>query len=265
MQTKAIYAYISSFAANSNSGERTAFPSVELQCGELGISENTYYAHRKALIEKGYLKIERIKGEQGKFDRNTYIICAVPIPIETNELKVPNESIPQKLGYGENVDLEPSEPYLKNSCMDNPSMDNSGTKTTKTKTNSSKKNISLVSSSSRESADSLYELINKTLKQKYPDVPFDEIRDKLITDETAVINTAKQYHAMLEYRLKNYKPRKQAQGPQYKTIRHTHKEELPYWFDEELEAKADVKQEVDISDEEKAELEEILKSMRNKE
>lgn len=254
IQSKAIYAYISSFAANSNSGERTAFPSVELQCAELGITDETYFKYRKPLVEKGYLQIEKRRGNSAKFDRNLYIICAVPVPLET---------IPENIGYGKNVDTEPFEPHPNLPSTVEPSTVESGTKTTNSKTTSTKKNISLVSSS-RESELPIYELLDKALKQDYPNVPFDDIRAELISDETAVINTIKQYHAMLEYRLKNYKPKKQAKQPQFKAKRSTYVEATPEWFDEESEPNTSVKQTNEISDEEKkAEIEEILKSMRN--
>ena len=47
-------------------GERTAFPSVELQCAELGMSEETYYKWRKPLIDKGYIKITKQRKERIK-------------------------------------------------------------------------------------------------------------------------------------------------------------------------------------------------------
>src|SRR3954452_25037865 len=64
---KSIYAYICSFAAVGKDGERTAFPGVKLMMYELGIkSEDTYYKHRKQLLEKVYISIEKQR-QEGKF------------------------------------------------------------------------------------------------------------------------------------------------------------------------------------------------------
>jgi hypothetical protein len=70
--------------------------------------------------------------------------------------------------------------------------------------------------------------IDNELKAKYPNAPFDFIKDSLLNDDTAVIITPRQYGALLEYRLKNYRPKmKKTYKP--KPIR---KEYLPDWFEE---------------------------------
>lgn len=89
---------------------------------------------------------------------------------------------------------------------------------TKNKTSSS-------SSASRNSIDN-------ELKEKYPSAPFEEVKEQLLNDDTAVITTDKQYKSMLEYRLKNWKPStaatpKPKQPIQKKPIR---TEYLPDWF-----------------------------------
>jgi hypothetical protein len=80
-QSKLIYAYMCSFAAVGNNGERTAFPSVSLQCGELGMTKDTYYKWRQPLIDRGYIKISKQRQEGAKFDNNVYSIMAVPVPL----------------------------------------------------------------------------------------------------------------------------------------------------------------------------------------
>jgi hypothetical protein len=76
---KAIYAYLCSFAFGGVENERKAFPSVKLQCQELGIkSDKTYYLHRKQLEDAGYITIESVRTDNGKFERNIYYIEAVP-------------------------------------------------------------------------------------------------------------------------------------------------------------------------------------------
>lgn len=103
-QSKLIYAYMCSFASiNTENGERTAFPSVSLQCSELGMNQDTYYKWRKPLVDKGLITIEKRKTD-GRFDRNIYYIEAVPVPQDTN-----------------------SEPHPKNSGMEKTSTEKTGT------------------------------------------------------------------------------------------------------------------------------------------
>lgn len=101
-QSKLIYAYMCSFAGVGKNGERTAFPSISLQCSELGMTEDTYFKWRKPLLDKGYIKITKKRQEGAKFDNNVYSIMAVPLPVETKE----------------NADLPESEPYPKKSGTD---------------------------------------------------------------------------------------------------------------------------------------------------
>ena len=69
IEAKAIYSYLCSYAG----GGDTAFPSVELICNDLGISQNRYLKHRKHLIEKGYITIKRERKEKG-WSNNIYTI-----------------------------------------------------------------------------------------------------------------------------------------------------------------------------------------------
>lgn len=77
-QAKLIYAYMCSYAGVDKNGDRTAFPSVKLQCEELGMNKDTYYKWREYLIDYGLITIEK-RREQGKFERNLYFIEAVPV------------------------------------------------------------------------------------------------------------------------------------------------------------------------------------------
>lgn len=69
IEAKAIYAYIASFAG----GKDTAFPRVKTVCEDLGISENRFFSHRKALVDRGYITIEKNR-KGGKFQNNIYIL-----------------------------------------------------------------------------------------------------------------------------------------------------------------------------------------------
>ncbi|CZQ98307.1 Hypothetical protein Tpal_2247 [Trichococcus palustris] len=69
IEAKGIYCYI---AACTGSGE-TDFPSVELICSDLKISNQRFRKHKKELVERGYLTIESGQ-HKGKFINNRYIL-----------------------------------------------------------------------------------------------------------------------------------------------------------------------------------------------
>lgn len=132
-QSKLIYAYMCSFAGIDKQGERTAFPSIELQCGELGMSEDTYYKWRKPLIQAGYIKISKQRKKNAKFDRNIYSIIAVPkeeVKEEKEKKPYPNSS-----GTEENPSNQDFEPYPNSSGTENPSTENKGTNSNSTTSN----------------------------------------------------------------------------------------------------------------------------------
>lgn len=102
-QSKLIYAYMCSFAGVDENGNRSAFPSISLQCDELGMNEDTYYKWRKYLVQYGYITIEKQKNDHGKFDRNLYIIEAVPVEKEPEKTEIkptPKKSGTVKSGTG---------------------------------------------------------------------------------------------------------------------------------------------------------------------
>lgn len=122
-QSKLIYAYMCSFAGINEKGERTAFPSVRLQCEELGMSEDTYFKWRKPLIEYGYIKISKQRNKESKFDRNIYSIVAVPKENRSTEEKpYPNSS-----GAEKRLSNQGSEPYPNSSGTEKSSTVNKGT------------------------------------------------------------------------------------------------------------------------------------------
>lgn len=99
IEAKAIYAYLSSYTGTGN----TAYPSISLMCGDLDISEARFYKHRKLLIEKGYIVIEKKRNEGG---------------------------------WSNNVYKLPFKPYPQNLCTQNLSIQNEGTKSNRFKSNS---------------------------------------------------------------------------------------------------------------------------------
>lgn len=73
--------------------------------------------------------------------------------------------------------------------------------------------------------------VDEGLKAKYPNAPFEFVKENLMNDDSAIIITPKQYRALLEYRLKNYRPKSSFRKPtrtNYNTI-----EKLPDWYNNE--------------------------------
>lgn len=95
IEAKAIYGYLAAFAGNNYE----AFPSVELICGELGISENRYRKHRKALLDKGFIRIRRERLENG-FSKNFYeLVQMIPDSVPLQNVGIRNVGV-QMLGVG---------------------------------------------------------------------------------------------------------------------------------------------------------------------
>lgn len=151
-QSKLIYAYMCSFAGVSKDGERTAFPSVSLQCAELGMSEDTYYKWRKELITAGYIKIKKQRKEDAKFDKNIYSIVAVPQPVE-EEKKEENSNVkpyPNSSGADEKPLNQGFEPYPNSSGAENPSTENSGTNSNSSIINSFNKDLDTIDTKTKK-------------------------------------------------------------------------------------------------------------------
>lgn len=70
IEAKAIYAYIASYAGQGD----TAFPSVSLILKDLKISKERFLKHRKLLEGCGYISVERLQGERGRFGSNIYTL-----------------------------------------------------------------------------------------------------------------------------------------------------------------------------------------------
>lgn len=138
-EAKAIYAYLSSFAGSGN----TAFPSVSLMCHELGMGENRFYKHRKQLVDKDYISIEKAQDEKGVWKNNVYKLVSNPYR--------QNEGIPQ------NEDME-------NEYMGFEGMENEGTN-----------NNSSINNSINNNKDTKRD----TLSDKSDNIPYKEIIDYL--------------------------------------------------------------------------------------
>lgn len=117
---KSIYAYICSFAGAGKDGKVSAFPGVKIMMSELGIkTDKTYYTHRKYLLEKGYITIEKNR-QKGKFENNIYFIEPVPVAKENKDSE--NDKTP----YGKNYSKE-NLPHGNLSSMNKSSLIKEGT------------------------------------------------------------------------------------------------------------------------------------------
>jgi hypothetical protein len=91
---KLVYAYICSFAGAGGS----AFPSLELICSELCISEKKMYKNRNELIEKGLITVKK-KRIGKKYSNNIYTLVTNPVKNEPSQNEhghfepVPNDHV----------------------------------------------------------------------------------------------------------------------------------------------------------------------------
>lgn len=103
IEAKAIYAYFCSYKGVGNS----AFPKVTTILHDLCISQQRYLSHFKLLVKYGYIKVEKLRLPNGRWDKNVYeLIILVPEPSEeenrphpqNNGVDVDNCPHPQNLG-----------------------------------------------------------------------------------------------------------------------------------------------------------------------
>lgn len=73
LSSKAVYAYICSFAGSGGN----AFPSLDLICSELNISEKKMYKCRKELIDNNLITVEK-KRIGSKYSNNIYTLITNP-------------------------------------------------------------------------------------------------------------------------------------------------------------------------------------------
>ncbi len=78
--SKAVYAYICSFAGAGGN----AFPSLELICAELGMSEKKMYKCRKELIDHNLIKVDK-KRVGSKYSNNIYTLIVNSPEVEPSQ------------------------------------------------------------------------------------------------------------------------------------------------------------------------------------
>lgn len=70
IEAKAIYAY---FSACIGGGD-THFPTVEDICKDLSMGVERFHKHKKLLLAKGYLTIQKDPAANGRFSTNIYVV-----------------------------------------------------------------------------------------------------------------------------------------------------------------------------------------------
>ena len=84
-EAKAIYAYIATYAGAGD----TAYPSVDLICYDMNMGKDRFQKHKKSLIDKGYIVIQKYSTPEGKFTNNLYVIQnTVTIETKATEFKM---------------------------------------------------------------------------------------------------------------------------------------------------------------------------------
>jgi len=78
----------------------------------------------------------------------------------------------------------------------------------------------------KKNSSSQRNLIDDKLQKKYNDVPFEEVKNEMLND-SVIIDTDKQYKALLEYRLKHWQQKKTKRKSVVRTAR---KEMVPEWL-----------------------------------
>ncbi|TDM23798.1 DnaD domain protein [Macrococcoides canis] len=130
IEAKALYAYLSSYAGSSS----TAFPGVELICGELNISERRFKKYRKQLEDAGYLTVTRKRTSNG-FSNNIYHINHALV---SGQNSIGTKQHDNNIVSGQNVTLQ--NVPVQNVSTQNVSEQNVGTKNNSLKNNSLKNN-----------------------------------------------------------------------------------------------------------------------------
>ena len=123
IEAKAIYSYLTAYAG----GKDVAFPSVNLICHELNISERRFYKHRKELLDKGIINKSRERTESG-FSKTIYTI---------NHHLVHGHFVRVQNVHGQNV-------HVQNVHVQNVGTKNNNTKNNNIKNNNTKNNNSRV-------------------------------------------------------------------------------------------------------------------------
>jgi hypothetical protein len=191
---KLCYMFLCSYA-----NAKSIFPSMDSIADACCISPRNAMRIIEELEQLGFIEVTRKQGLSNKYVLNDYFEVAEKITRDKMSLVTKCHGGSDKMS-----------PLPVTKCHPK----------TKTKTKNEKEN----------SSSSAYDKIDNDLKEKYPNAPFDIVKQNLLNDSTATINTINQYSKLLEYRLKNYKEPKPKKPTTKKSIR---KEMIPDFMNEE--------------------------------
>lgn len=99
IESKAIYAYLCSYAWGGQSDDRKAFPTIQRMVEDLGITDKRFYRHRKALVDRNLISITKKRTDIGI--KNIYSITA-PLNLIKQEVKEGNSQIGGNGSFGGN-------------------------------------------------------------------------------------------------------------------------------------------------------------------
>jgi hypothetical protein len=205
----------------TNAHKAQAFPSTKTICKQAKIGKTKCFEVLNSLEEKGYMVRENrpayTKNKKIVKDSNMYTLIHKPV-----------EKVVRNTDQGGSSPHEHGSPHE----LGGSSQDGQGVvRHTDSNISISSFSISSISSSS----------IDSKLKEEFPNTPFEEIKEALLKDKKVIIETEKQYEAMLRYRLGKWKPKATRKS---KPIR---KEVLPDWFDPKQQVVQEQQQEdIDI-------------------
>ncbi|PFE33655.1 hypothetical protein CN270_12015 [Priestia megaterium] len=193
---KLCYMYLYSYANASK-----IFPSMDAIAKAICSTRRTAMTIIQQLEEMGFIEVKRTPGKSNHYILNDYfeVIESRSLTEVTGEKNSPVKNFHHTSEKNSPVPVKNFHP--------------------KTKTKKLKTKNKISSSSNRD-------LIDNNLREKYTDVPFDDIKNEMLSDAVTV-ETDKQYKSLLEYRLKHWKPKHS------KKKRITRKENIPEWLNNE--------------------------------
>lgn len=200
VEAKAIYAYMASFADENHQ----CYPSVNLMCDELGMSEKRFYKYRKQLVMAGYISIEiRMKQEN---DKNTNKRASNLYNLELNPIKLEVQEEPKVIEKDNQApevkEIEQKETQQNDLNLDDPTQNNNEVDETLNSIMSmcqdmnfklAKQDVSMfIKGFGSEKVIQALSIINPTIVKNSPKAYMAAILKDLITSKTTQVNITKE-------------------------------------------------------------------------
>lgn len=199
-EAKAIYVYMASFSDENHQ----CYPSVNLMCDELGMSEKRFYKYRKQLVMAGYISIEiRMKQENdkdtNKRDSNLYNLELNPTKLEVQE---ESKVIEEDNQAPEVKEIEQKETQQNDLNLDDPTQNNNEVDETLNSIMSmcqdmnfklAKQDVSMfIKGFGSEKVIQALSIVNPTIIKNSPKAYMAAILKDLITSKTTSITVSKE-------------------------------------------------------------------------